>query len=315
MKPFKTIEEQIELLKSRNLKFKDENKAYEYLLHYNYYNVVNCYSKFFYEKNNKYYDDAYFEDILEIHHFDKELKSIILKSIIEAERHFKSILAYRYSEYFKDSKYSYLDSSNYDKKYIFKVTRLLNNLTNVILNKEKDKNLNSIKHYKKKYNHIPFWILVDYLTFGEIKHFYNYIPEKIRNNVAKDLVHFLKSNNLNTDAELTTNIIQITLNNLLELRNITAHNNILLGIKLPNNIPYYSIVHNFHNIPKNSPRQDIYNTIIFLKIFLTNNQYATLSNTIRKRMKSLKRKLSPTYYDKVIKSLGLPEKIEKVELN
>lgn len=46
-KDFKTIEEQIELLRSRGLIIPDEDKAYRYLLTNNYYNIINGYSKFF----------------------------------------------------------------------------------------------------------------------------------------------------------------------------------------------------------------------------------------------------------------------------
>ena len=72
MKPFKTLDQQLKILEDRNLKFNDKKEAKQYLLKYNYYNVVNAYSKFFINSDtNKYYDDVYFEDILEIHHFDK----------------------------------------------------------------------------------------------------------------------------------------------------------------------------------------------------------------------------------------------------
>lgn len=47
MKPFKPLDEQIEILKNRELNFKDENAAKNYLLHNNYYNIINCYSKYF----------------------------------------------------------------------------------------------------------------------------------------------------------------------------------------------------------------------------------------------------------------------------
>lgn len=40
MKPFKTIDEQYNLLLSRGLLFTDENKAKQYLLNNNYYNVA-----------------------------------------------------------------------------------------------------------------------------------------------------------------------------------------------------------------------------------------------------------------------------------
>lgn len=51
-KPFKSIEEQIVLLKSRGLEFNDEEKTKKYLLCNNYYNVINYYSKFFMISND-----------------------------------------------------------------------------------------------------------------------------------------------------------------------------------------------------------------------------------------------------------------------
>ena len=61
MKPFRTLDEQINILKNRNLNFKNENKAKEYLLKYNYYNVINCYSKYFCKSTNIYDDNVYIE--------------------------------------------------------------------------------------------------------------------------------------------------------------------------------------------------------------------------------------------------------------
>ncbi len=44
MKPFKTINEQYELLISRGLNFTNEAKSKLFLLNNNYYNVINCYA-------------------------------------------------------------------------------------------------------------------------------------------------------------------------------------------------------------------------------------------------------------------------------
>ena len=60
MKPFKTLDQQLKILEDRNLKFKDKKAAKQYLLEYNYYNVVNAYSKFFINSDtSKYYDDVF----------------------------------------------------------------------------------------------------------------------------------------------------------------------------------------------------------------------------------------------------------------
>lgn len=49
-KEFKTIDEQIQILKSRNLTIPDEQRAKDYLLSNNYYNIINGYSKPFLEE-------------------------------------------------------------------------------------------------------------------------------------------------------------------------------------------------------------------------------------------------------------------------
>lgn len=43
MKPFKTYDEQIDILKSRNLEIKDKSKAKDILSQINYYNLINGY--------------------------------------------------------------------------------------------------------------------------------------------------------------------------------------------------------------------------------------------------------------------------------
>ena len=47
MKDFKTIDEQIDLLKSRNIIFEDEENAKKILLNNNYYNIINGYKDLF----------------------------------------------------------------------------------------------------------------------------------------------------------------------------------------------------------------------------------------------------------------------------
>ena len=52
-KEFKTIDEQIELLQSRNLHIENENIARKILLNNNYYYLINGYKDLFLNKNSK----------------------------------------------------------------------------------------------------------------------------------------------------------------------------------------------------------------------------------------------------------------------
>lgn len=181
MKPFKNIDEQIEILRHRNLKFKDVEKAKKYLLYNNYYNVINCYSKFFLDSYEKYFEETDFEDITSVHHFDKEIKSVLFKYIIEAEKTFKSVFAYRYSDYFKKYNYAYLDINNYTLEKKLEISRFIAELSNIITKNINFNKQNSISHYIKKHKNVPLWVLINYMTFGQISKLYRYMPEKLKN--------------------------------------------------------------------------------------------------------------------------------------
>ena len=86
-KPFTTIRQQIELLKSRGVVFPDEIKAMEILEREGYYSVVNGYKNPFLESknSNKYVQGAKFEQIYYLFKFDRELRSIIFAATTRAE--------------------------------------------------------------------------------------------------------------------------------------------------------------------------------------------------------------------------------------
>lgn len=73
LKEFKSLTDQLNLLKDRGLKIGDEEKAELYLLTNNYYNIINGYGKFFYSEKNKYDDDATFEKIAQLYFLIKKL--------------------------------------------------------------------------------------------------------------------------------------------------------------------------------------------------------------------------------------------------
>ncbi|WP_279390435.1 Abi family protein [Mammaliicoccus sciuri] len=98
MRPFKTIDEQINILIDRGLTIRDKEEVKRYLIHNNYYNVVNMYSKLFQSKENVYISGTTFDEIKALHIFDTEIKNLLMKFIIIAEKHFKSIFAYHFAK-------------------------------------------------------------------------------------------------------------------------------------------------------------------------------------------------------------------------
>ena len=81
-KIFKTIDEQIKILKSRNIVIDDEEKAYKLLSKNNYYYLINGYKNLFLDgrnKEEKYIKNTRLEEIYFLYQFDKNIKINFLK--------------------------------------------------------------------------------------------------------------------------------------------------------------------------------------------------------------------------------------------
>ena len=111
-KDFKTIDEQIEILRSRGLTIKDEADAKDFLLRNNYYRVSG-YSLTL-RKNDVFAKSATFQNIEDIYNFDHEFRHIILHHIETIEVQMKSIYAYEFTKVY--GPLGYLDAANFSNQ-------------------------------------------------------------------------------------------------------------------------------------------------------------------------------------------------------
>ena len=86
-KVFKTLDEQIQLLKSRNILIEDYNKTYKILEKNNYYYLINGYKDLFlnHKNKNQYIKNTKFKESYSIYQFDKNIKINFLKYILLIE--------------------------------------------------------------------------------------------------------------------------------------------------------------------------------------------------------------------------------------
>lgn len=286
--------------------FSNENKAKTYLLRNNYYNVLNCYGKFFITDSDNYIKGTNFDEITHVYYFDKEIKSILFKSILEAEKHLKSIISYYFSEAHKDQAYPYLIATNYRNNDILRIAPMISCLSNIIGKYQNKEYSNSINHYIKKHGNVLLWVLSNYMSLGQIVTFYKRMNLSEQNKVAKEFSKIFAENTGNSRERLEVSELIIILENILEVRNIVAHNNRLLEYKCRRNIPFLPSLHTAYNIQNNAPRQDVYNVFLSLQCLLTKNQYAIMHNSIRVRVKTLNRCLTTIPCGDILESLGFP---------
>ena len=304
VKPFKTIEEQIEQLKERGLVIPDEDKAKNVLLSNNYYNIINGYSKYFPMHGDNYIGNTTFDEVLHLYLFDVELKQTFFRAILAAELHIKSIFAHRFAEHFTSIPEPYLDRRYYAPGNPQDVTRTIQKL-NDIINARRNDSSSSIYHYKTTYNDVPIWVLVNYLDFGHIRHMLQNSLIQVQNNVAKDLLSFI-TQNISFTGFFPPQTMLSFLKNINEVRNVCAHNNRLIGFRCYADDKYLAPLHQTYNIMPNDSRRDAYSIYISLQCFLTKDEHHVLHNTLRKRMNNVCYHLRSINLNSILKELGFP---------
>ena len=125
------FKEQIDLLKSRNMKFNDETKAIESLKHINYYKIKEFAEPFCSKKDDELnYGNISFEYVLNRHRTDKHLRMNLFDAIEYIEISIKTNLSYILGHGTMGA-YGYLDFSSWCTE---------KNIVNIIYGKKK-KNL------------------------------------------------------------------------------------------------------------------------------------------------------------------------------
>lgn len=167
-KPFKTYEDQIEILSTRGLDINNPEDAKIFLSQVNYYNLINGYKTPFLdntsssEEEDVYKADSSFEEIYALHEMDRELKEVVFSSLIRFEKLLKTSCAYHFSDLHRDGLYPYLQIENYStsRHQLNYVLKNIGTLSNTISRENKNSNgKKPIKHYKKSMSIFLFGFL------------------------------------------------------------------------------------------------------------------------------------------------------------
>lgn len=251
-KPYLSLDDQLVQLKSRNMKFHDEEKAKHYLGNLNYYRLAGYWLVF--EENHgshTFNQNTYFEDILNLYIFDRELRLLLLDAIERIEVSIRSKLAYHLSENFGSHAHLKPEIFFSSLKYARTLTKLKSEI-------DRNKNEIFIKHHLGKYSEElpPIWVCVEVMTMGQISNWFSNIKDrKLRQSISKYY-------------NLDEKILCSFLHHLTIVRNSAAHHSrvwnkrFTLDFILPKQPIALNSKLNFSN------RRYIYNTIIMCEYLL-----------------------------------------------
>ncbi len=178
-KVFKTISEQLEILRQRGLIIKSDKEAKEFLLHNNYYRISG-YSLTL-RSNDSFFSKASFQNIVDIYCFDHEMRSLLLKHLETIEVTLKSVYAYEFSringplEYLSPRCFTDADKHGeiIEKAKKQEVTRRTQEAF--------------LKHFSELNQELPLWVFVDLLTIANISVLYSISQADVKSAVAKHL--------------------------------------------------------------------------------------------------------------------------------
>lgn len=236
-KEFKTIKEQINILKSRNVIIKNGVLAEKFLLSHNYFDVINAFENLFLDKtsNNKKYVNMHFEDFVTCYSFDYELKMALLKIIFGIEEHLRTQIAYYFAEkycYNISHTREYTNKNNYNMP---NTTDLQNKFDEFLLFRSNKYDANGVLRkkcyidwakdeysYVSEYNDPPLWIIIKTLPFGSLYYFYVFLTSDLQIKIKDNIV----GNNISVDAFVEA--LEIIKN----IRNNCAHLEIITKVKI-----------------------------------------------------------------------------------
>ncbi len=214
LKPFLTLDQQLNLLKERGLIIDDDTAALKMLSKLNYYRLSG-YSLTL-RRNEKFNPNVHFDDIMSIYNFDHDLKAIMLNWLEDLEISLRTQIAYTLGQ---------LDPKAYLNPSFFVSEEHYNRFTDELTRALSDnKNEAFIKHHNRKYKgELPVWVIVETLSFGALSRFFASLDVKIKKNICSTYFHGIRYT-----------YIENWLEGLVVVRNLCAHHSRLFNRGLPN---------------------------------------------------------------------------------
>ena len=259
-KPFKTIDEQIALLKERGLIVVDEDFAKRVLSEINYYRLEGYWFSFYdtTKPSHTFFNGTEFKTIYRHYCFDQKLRTSVFHAISSIEIALKTQFAYELGRVY--GPFPFVKENfrfKFESDWIESYNKLLKDMKN------NSKEL-FVKHHLETYKEklLPIWGMVEIMSFGEIS---TWFDKQLSDNIKKKI-----SNRFSVQMNVFTSWIRC----ISLVRNICAHHarlwNKILPIKIM--IPSKMIKNQYQDLfmlaDEYQSEKRIYNVLLTIQYLL-----------------------------------------------
>jgi abortive infection bacteriophage resistance protein len=201
-----TVEDQLEILRSRGMQIDDESVAIEFLQHVSYYRLAAYWRPLELDSmSHVFQPGSTFEDVAELYTFDRELRLLLLDAIEHIEVSFRCNWAHNLA--LEAGPHAHLDQSMVKNE-----TRWRQFLGALLYDLSRSREV-FIQHLQKTYDELtpPIWAVSEVLTLGKLSKWYENIgPKRVKSRIA---------NNYHVNEQ----ILESWCRHLTYVRNICAH--------------------------------------------------------------------------------------------
>lgn len=228
-KPSKSIKEQIALLQSRDMQFKDVNDAPHFLNNISYYRLKGYWWELQDDKVNHHFaPNSYFEDVIDLYNFDRHFRLVVFNAIERIEIALRTKLIYHLSLSYGPHWYinpSIFQDAKRFTSFLGKINMDMSNSSEEFI----------VKHFENHPNEMPeSWKALEVLTLGTLSKLFSNLKHQLpeKNRIATEF-------GLNNQKYLVSWLLTITV-----IRNIIAHHSRL----------WNRVIINKYDWPQTSPK-------------------------------------------------------------
>lgn len=302
-----TYDQQIQKLRDKNLVISDEVQAKTVLHRYGYFALITGYKDLLKNRTTKnYMDGTTFEDVVAIYQFDEQLREITFRYLLHIERHIRSALSYGFCDKYGDSQCKYLDKRNYDissHKKETEVDKLISKYLDPLINHPTQ--YVYIEHHKSHHGNVPFWVLVNALTFGTLSKIYKYSKGQVQSAVSIEFDGI--------DESQLCQILEV----LTDFRNVCAHNERLFTHRCSrHDIPDLPL-HRKLSIPQKGNefvygKRDFFSVVLAFRYMLPHSDFLAFKTQLSQLLNKAIQQNSKISMPELLEMMGMPANWKKV---
>lgn len=308
MKEFKTFNQQLTILRNRGMIVPTDGSPKRFLEQENYYNVINGYKDLFLRKDSQgnaivpetYLLNTHFNELKALFLFDRELRFLFLKYLLIFENSFKTTISYEFSQKYPKAN-SYLEIVNYRDDDPKGVLKQISILTKTIHDNVGAKG--AIKHYIEEHGSVPLWVLVNYLTIGNLSYLYSALKDSEKNAIAKYYSDkYEKQYKPTSPLRISSEDMESALKIFNLVRNQCAHDERLFNSDYKNirvaNIANYFGITNYNN-------RRIVVAILYFKAVLNKSYYKKFHSELNTIFDKYKNEFRTVGFNDILDSMGI----------